>query len=166
MQRRIPQNRRWGRSQSKGKPPQNLRDTSNFGNIHSALYEIPYFPQNNHFNDALTSLLFSVNKTRFPSSQRMAPIVHSMGKGSGGRLTVFGGSFVQDCHSFHPHRDKRSHQVLLHSLGWLLGYVNFSTAVDFETNCEIGLALPVEPPKAHNLHREGLLRASRYRKRF
>jgi hypothetical protein len=28
-------------------------------------------------------------------------------------------------------------------------------AVDFETNCEIGLALPVEPPKAHNLDREG-----------
>jgi hypothetical protein len=38
------------------------------------------------------------------------------------------------------------------------GFVNFSMAVDFETTCEIGLALPVEPPKAHNLHREGLLR--------
>jgi len=29
-------------------------------------------------------------------------------------------------------------------------------AIGFETTREIGLALPVEPPKAHNLDREGL----------
>jgi hypothetical protein len=28
-------------------------------------------------------------------------------------------------------------------------------AIGFETTREIGLALPIEPPKAHNLDREG-----------
>jgi len=46
--------------------------------------------------------------------------------------------------------------VHLHSLGWPFGFVNFTMAIGFETTREIGLALPVEPPKAHNLDREGL----------
>ena len=43
----------------------------------------------------------------------------------------------------------------LHSLGRPLSFVNLMLAVRFATTREIGLALPNELPKAHNLNRQG-----------
>src|ERR1039458_3367455 len=88
MERSIPQNRRLGRGQPKGKRSQNLQDMSNFGNIDPKLYEISYFPYISLAIDAPISLLFSVKREQIPVSPRMARIVHSTNRGSGGRCTV------------------------------------------------------------------------------